>query len=595
MYPLILLLLIIFQVSASAQTPVDQNWVHAEKTYQAACPICNRQPSPGPAAQQYHYSHTLLSKHDYTAALPQILSAIRQNTDTLRYYSYLMQASIYNRNQLLSEEQSALESAKTIGEKLQLPLLYHIYNDLGNIFFAHEEYTKAISYYQDFEKRFPTFHDSTVLKLIYNNIAISYLNLEQYALSEKYHLKSLAIEKKQKDTAGIASSYLNLGSLYFEQYQDQKALQYWLACLRMTQHDSLPLIRQNVYYNLSLVEQSLGHYRQALTYHRQYTAIKESNWNRDKVWELLQKEKKYEVSLKQKEVAALQQKNLLQAAIMRTHRLERNILLTIAIGLVLTSAIIFYSYKQKQRSNHIKDRLFSIVAHDLRSPVHHLQLLHTEIADLEHSQPLAEMKQVLHNFQHLLDNLLQWVWIHNNNLHFDSQQLHLHSIINMVVCDFTTQLRRKQLTCTCHIPPDLFIQADQGSVCIILRNIISNAIKHTASGGITIDVASDKTTHTIQVKDTGHGIPISHQHLLFHHNKQKLRTGTAGEPATGMGLWLCRYLVKKNKGTIHITSEEHIGTTVFIRLPVQKNHHARNENIDRRRQSTGSKEHPQYA
>jgi signal transduction histidine kinase len=613
MYPIkFLLLYYILQVillphhlAATPTIPAEPNWAHSERIYKTACPYCNRQ-STNTAIQLYHQSHTLLSKHDYTTALPLILSAIREtelsHKDTLLYFSYLMQASIYNRNQLLSEERSALESAKKIGERLQLPLLYHLYNDLGNIFFAREEYTKAISYYLDFEKRFPTFNDSAVLKLIYNNMAISYLHLEQYKLSEKYHLKSLAIEKIQKDTAGIASSYLNLGSLYFEQYQDKKARTYWLACLRMTQHDSLPLIAQNVYYNLSLVEQSLGHYQQALTYHRQYTAIKEKNWNRDKVWELLQQEKKYEVSLKQKEVAALQQKNLLQAAIMRTHTLERNSLLIIAIGLVIISAIIFYSYKQKQRSNRIKDRLFSIVAHDLRSPVYQLQLLHTDIdAHLAHNQytqlpaPLSDMKQVLHNFQHLLDNLLQWVWIHTDNLHFDRQQLHILSIVNMVVYDFAAQLRRKQLTCTYNIAPDLFVQGDQGAVCIILRNIISNAIKHTENGSITIAVVAEKHTHTIQVKDTGRGIPRQHQHLLFNYSKQTLRTGTAGEPATGMGLWLCKYLVEKNKGTIRIISEEHKGTSVFIRLPVQKTDHARNENFNSRRQPAGSKEHPQYA
>ncbi|MVT09000.1 tetratricopeptide repeat-containing sensor histidine kinase [Chitinophaga tropicalis] len=594
---------------------------YSEQTYRQFCTVCHGQEPyrdkilTGKGSPQvcFHNSHVLLGRQRYKEALPLILHNIREaarnRQDTLLYFSYLMQASIYHRNQLDAEAIPVLQAARAIGEARKLPMLTRICCDLGSIFIQQKEYEKALAAYQPLEKDLSSLQDRGLEKTVCNNLAIIYLYLENYRQSEAYHLRSLAIEKAEKDTAGIATSYLNLGDLYFEQYNDRKAIQYIQAGLQLATAADLPLIRQNAFYNLSLAEESQRNYKKALDYHKQYVALREDNWNRDKVWELAQQEKKYAVSLKQKEIASLQQQTALQAAELRGKRLQRNVFLITAIGLLLVAGIVLYAYRQNRAAGIIiasqkkrleelmqtKDQFFSIVAHDLRSPVYTMQLLHTGISECvitgthdRLADQVGEMGYTLQGFRLLLDNLLQWVWVHTDRLHFNSERLHLLSVVNIVLYDFTTVMQRKDISCSCLVPADLFIEADMESVKIILRNIISNAIKHTQQGTVTIEAIPGQLSSCIQVSDTGRGIAREHLPFIFDFKRETLARGTAGEPATGMGLWLCRNLAEKNNGYINIQSKEHHGTIVSIHLPTSGPYHAGNEYSDRGRSPEGS-------
>lgn len=583
------------------------NITRANTAYQQACPICrqcpalhtslvlqsdNRCPSLSQATIPFHNSHVEIAGQRYKEALNYILSASdqarRQGNDSLLYFTWLMNATVYQRSNLADKALLLLDAARKIGDSLHLPLLPQVYSDIAAIYFRQKKYQKALDYYQQLESHPDTKKDAALQRTIYNNMAITYLYLEQYPSAETYHFKSLAIEEALADSTGIATSYLNLGDLYFEQFQDDKAIEYLKKSLRMATLVHADDIRENALKNLSLAMESKHNYQAALDYHRQAAVLKDSIWNRDKVWELGQQEKAFAVSLKQKEVAGLQHQAQLQASEIKRKNWQRNAFIITAISLLAVCLLILYAFRQKIKSNkiifsqkreleeliHTKDKLFSVIAHDLRSPVITLQLLqqqvereiipaHSSISD----GPIIKMKRELNNFQHLLDNLLQWVWIHSNRVHFHPEKLHLYSILQQVTYDFHTALQQKEIVLDTKISPDAFVMGDIESLKIIFRNIISNSIKHTFQGTININLVNSTGTCCVEIADTGTGIPESSQPHLFDLHKQHLSKGTAGEPSTGLGLWLCKYFAEKNNGNITISSVETKGTTVSVYLP----------------------------
>lgn len=227
--------------------------------------------------------------------------------------------------------------------------------------------------------------------------------------------------------------------------------------------------------------------------------------------------------------------------------------------------------------NVTKDKFFSIIAHDLRGPIGNMLSISEMISkkgqvDEDTLYMFLEMQKELsqETFQ-LLENLLVWARSNTNRIEYQPVLLDVNVLIKESIEGANIQAMNKNiiLSDTTHARFDVF--ADVNMIRLILRNLISNAIKFTPQGGqvsISANSGSDQST-IISVKDTGIGIPAEMLKKMFRIDSSNKRSGTAGESSSGLGLLLCKEFVEKHRGSISAESEEGKGSEFSFSIPAK--------------------------
>ena len=264
---------------------------------------------------------------------------------------------------------------------------------------------------------------------------------------------------------------------------------------------------------------------------------------------------------------------------------------------LITFVVVIYSYRKVNKSatdaylkiekysttlaemNESKNKFFSIIAHDIKSPfVGFLGLTKMLAEDSEHLskdeiQAFAKsMQKSANNLFELLENLLDWANSESSINKFQPEKVNVSDIIIKNIELFHETASNKQIVLKNHITKDTTVLADVRMLDVILRNLISNAIKFSRHGGEiivgTIDTKKLSGKYTIYIKDNGLGISESEVHDIFKINKKISNLGTDGEKGTGLGLILCKQFIEKNNGEIWVESILNEGTTFYFTLPI---------------------------
>ena len=226
--------------------------------------------------------------------------------------------------------------------------------------------------------------------------------------------------------------------------------------------------------------------------------------------------------------------------------------------------------------NASKDRFFSIIAHDLRSPLTAL-LAYTRFAAeslASFSQDeLQEMVDHLRNtsekLYELLENLLDWSKIQRGLMSYEPQTVELGEVLLRNAAIFEPNATQKQITLTHAIPERTRAYADERMIDAVVRNLLSNALKFTyAHGHVAVTLTETDGFFAVSVADNGMGISPADLPKLFRIDQKYREIGTAGEVGTGLGLILCKELVEKNGGRIWVKSEVGKGATFTFTLPM---------------------------
>lgn len=222
--------------------------------------------------------------------------------------------------------------------------------------------------------------------------------------------------------------------------------------------------------------------------------------------------------------------------------------------------------------NQEKNTLFSIVAHDLRSPFHSLQGLlqlaeNNQIPEKEFNLLVGKISQNVHYTSALLENLLAWSLSQMQGHNISPAIVDLAEVSEQNLGSLRGPALQKEILLENNIKPGTCLWADQGSVNLIIRNLLSNAIKFSPVGKkISLSAFESSAQWQITVADQGVGMDENMLKSLFS-LKTKTQTGTMNEKGTGLGLLLCKSYVEKNGGSIWVESELGKGTTFFISLP----------------------------
>jgi len=239
-------------------------------------------------------------------------------------------------------------------------------------------------------------------------------------------------------------------------------------------------------------------------------------------------------------------------------------------------AIIEQTNNELTKLNSEKDKFFSIIAHDLRSPFLGFLKL-TEIMATESQNftiaKFAEYSRALNesavNLYELLGNLLDWSIMQRGKMEFNLQKQNLFSIVTKNIFTNMEHAKQKGISIFNHVNDSLNVTADEKMINTVLRNLISNAVKFTRKDGKIIVNAKSIENGMIElsVSDNGVGILEKNLNRLFKVGEKVGSKGTDNEPSTGLGLLLCKEFVEKHGGIIWVESKENVGSTFYFTLP----------------------------
>lgn len=221
-----------------------------------------------------------------------------------------------------------------------------------------------------------------------------------------------------------------------------------------------------------------------------------------------------------------------------------------------------------------KDKLFSIIAHDLKGPIASMMALIDLVVEEENINK-EEMYQILRSQQeltrstyNLLDNLLNWARQSMDQIYFYPVLLKINKLLNENLTSLSFLAKQKKISVNGEFTDEIIVYADKDMVNLILRNLLTNAIKFTPTKGC-IEVYPEEKTNEIEIVISDNGVGISKENIqkILSDSEFHTSAGTNSEKGTGLGLKLVRNFVEINRGKLKIESELNKGTRISFTLP----------------------------
>ncbi|TYP99439.1 tetratricopeptide repeat protein [Tenacibaculum adriaticum] len=499
---------------------------------------------------------------------------LTSQTKPLLDYSKFLRVYSFTQKKVFKE---AEKEYSLISKNFKLYNLAKTY--LGVLALEQRQFKKAITYFEDVidlpEREYELIKKSSII----HNLGLCYLHLKKIPQAEFYLIKSIKIKEQQKDTLALIGTYGNVASLYYEQYKDALAIPYFEKAYLLAKKTNDFDLKRKATKNMAVVEENRKNYKKALVYRKEMEQWKDSLNDQNKIWEVAKLEKEFAVKEKQKEVNILQVENKLKET-------QRNLFLYSAAGLFILLGIGTYFYREKVKANKTialqkenldalnstKDKLFSIVSHDLRSSVNALKRSNVTLLDNLASKNIDAIGTLLHKNSAIVNgayNLLNYALLQTKQSYFNITSMSLFFITEQVAYNYKPLLLEKTIHFENTVSKSSLINADQESLKIILRNLLDNAIKFSKQNG-TIKVYSQNNSPEycdLVIEDTGFGMNEATRLKLLETNFTLSKKEHEEVIGTGLGIQLCKSMIKKNNGKFSIKSELGKGTKMIVSLP----------------------------
>ena len=238
--------------------------------------------------------------------------------------------------------------------------------------------------------------------------------------------------------------------------------------------------------------------------------------------------------------------------------------------------ILIKSEIELKNLNAMKDKFFSIVAHDLKNPFNSILGLsnmlyeaYEDFDDVQRKEFLKNIVQSSENTFKLLQNLLEWSRTQTGKIEYSPSTIDISLLINENISIFSSAAKNKNIRILSFVPVNTRVFADENMIKTVIRNLLSNAIKFTKSSGkVEITALPFDNQMKVTISDTGVGIRPEDLERLFRIDDQYKTNGTFEEEGSGLGLILCKELVEKNGGKVWVESELNVGSKFNFSLPV---------------------------
>ncbi|RYY47053.1 MAG: sensor histidine kinase [Chitinophagaceae bacterium] len=543
------------------------------------------------ANSHYDLGFAYLLQANYEKSLQHYILAAKlyegMNDNKRLSNAYMSIGNLHFENNDIPKASQYYKLAETIVLKLNDSLrLANVYNSWGNAQDKAKNYDAALLYLNKAYSIYKEKGDLYSMVNILSNLGLTYkhLNRTEEALANFEEIKRrIAGQDLPKDV--LAMLYNNIGATYSQAGRYQDAAIAFDSSILFSKQANVAYVLMENYSNLSDMYRAMNNPALEAQNLRKYYQLKDSLFSADSKNQLTQLDADYQLQKKNTELA------LKDAEVVKRNS-QRNILLIIAlaIALLLVGLAFFYSRIQKknrvlsdqniiinkqnselQTLNNVKDRLFSIISHDLRNPLITLQ----SYLSLAGNENLPSEKKEQYRLQttnavaqtsNMLDNLLAWANMQIKNTRATITPVDIDELVADSKSGAEAQASQKQVIIHNNLDVTT-VPGDYNILSIALRNLLTNAIKFSdKEGNIWINAQKIDDTVVLSVKDEGIG--MNEQQLQeLKTQQQASSTGTAGEKGTGLGLYLVQELLQKINARLEVSSATGQGSTFSIVIP----------------------------
>lgn len=528
---------------------------------------------------------------DYSKSVEYYLKAVRVYEADKDYRrlanAYLSLAIVYSYNKDFKNASSYHTKAKELilirKDSFQLCSLY---TDIGTLFDQQKMYDSANKYQQQAYDLAVAIKDEQMIIDCLSNIGLTYKHegKTKEALAN-FKKVLLVFQQQQTEPDRYAAAYNNIGATYAQEGNKTLAVEAFNKSLAYASASQNPYIQMENYNNLSDLFGKTADFKNQAFYLKKYYSIKDSLFSADKKNQLTQLEADYNIEKKNTEIV----KKEGEVQIEKKQKYLSFMLALVAVVVLILITFFYNRIKNKnellgkqnvqiinqknelQSLNNVKDRLFSIISHDLRNPLVNLRSYFslTENPDLSDEKKLAYKKQTLSAVTQttsLLDNLLVWANMQIKEIKPQIKIIDIEDAVLDAVDNVNAQAVQKKIIIQKNLEATSAL-GDQNIITIAVRNLLTNALKYSNENS-TISIKSFQNDKDINIDIADEGVGISAEKInLLLSNEADTTIGTSGEKGTGLGIFLVKELLQKINGELLIKSVVGEGSVFTIKLP----------------------------
>ena len=483
----------------------------------------------------------------------------------------------------------ALDKFRILGsEKSESSVL----NNLAVINTIIKKFDKASFFYNKSLEIKQKLNDYKGIARIYNNLGNLYFNEKKYLDALNNYTLSKELKQKLKDTIGIINCYNNISAVYTEIKKTRKSIENSKKALILINKINNNQLKLNLYNNLTSAYQDIGDYYNTFEYFHLHTLLKDSLYSIEKDKQIAQIREEYETEKKDQQISNQQ----LEIEKSETEKL----LLISLVGFVTISlvliAVAFFTKKKANRVlkeqkrniekinkeleavNKTKDKLFSIIAHDIRSPIISLQNMTDLMDDYlnanqidQYMKTVPEINRSVKHLNLMMENLFNWSVSQRGQVQTNKTEFDLSGMVESCIELQKIYAEVKNISISINETDEALINADINMIRSVFNNLISNAIKFTPVGGkINIDFKVINSFVRVDISDSGCGMDEEKLNKIFLLDESKIKSGTKGERGIGLGMVITKEFLEKNDGTITVKSTPGKGTTFTVQIKLQE-------------------------
>jgi signal transduction histidine kinase len=537
----------------------------------------------------YHALGELDEAYYYHSQTLSISKAIKDPAKTARAYINL--ASIFKDLAQYNKALNYLDLAKRINEQGTISSVeVYILDETGDIYLRQNELVKAEEILLGALKLTKEQKAFMLEPDLFQKLGELSLKQAKFENAKSYYDSAAKIYSKSSNSFGLLQIKLGLAKIYLQQEKLDSAWTLAEESRKIAGIIHAKKAEGDCLILLSDLAERKKDFHKALLYFKSAKAVNDSLVSSGTLMRAFQNQLSFETEKKDSEIAELTSFKDQQLRALEQEELVRNILV---VAIALTGVVLLAVYRSGQRRlkinklllehqeeieqrtveleqlNKVKDKFFSIISHDLRSPINSLSailsLMENKNITTDESNRLAkELRLQFSSTKTLINNLLDWALMQMDKLKIQPEKISLH---HLAYENYTlvSSLHVKEIQFINEIDKTHFAFADSNMMNLIFRNLIMNALKFTETGGTVVCSSLDIESHyEICISDNGVGMSEDVRNTIFEKMIGYSTRGTANEKGTGLGLILCKEFVERNGGEIRVESELGKGSKFYF-------------------------------
>ncbi|OQX75618.1 MAG: hypothetical protein B6D61_10045 [Bacteroidetes bacterium 4484_249] len=452
-----------------------------------------------------------------------------------------------------------------------------VYNNRGMVYMNLQDYGQAFDNYTKALYLYSKLGDKRRQSVTLFNLATIEGKLQNYSEKIKYLNEAINILESVKFHRGVVKVQMSLATHYLYYETDFTKVEFYLkkALFNAEKYEFKDFIIDiyQLYSDLNVIK---GNYKKAYEY-EQINKLKRDSLYKKNMESIAEMRMKYETEKRRKEQELWEKETKIKELSINKQKNLRNYLISFLILALILVIVIYSRYKLKQKTNKLltgqkqqleianitKDKFFSIIAHDLKNPMAASYSLcdllyenYRELSDEQKYETICTIKKSTAFTYELLENLLQWSLSQSGRMKFDPKKINIENIISNNISLLAGSAQKKDINLISIIDKNILVFGDENMISLIIRNLVSNAIKFSNPGDeikVNADVVDGYIT--ISIEDNGIGMSKEDLEKLFRIDVNTTTIGKSKEKGTGLGLILCKEFVEKNGGKIWVESE----------------------------------------